>query len=912
MPLAFHFRAVRLFAVAAFVLVASFAQAALPPGVAQGASVEGITEYTLANGLRVLLFPDATKPTTTVNVTYLVGSRHESYGETGMAHLLEHLMFKGTPSIANIIQEQSRRGMRMNGTTSFDRTNYFETFTASDENLDWALAMEADRMVNSFIARKDLDTEMTVVRNEFEGGENNPQQVLWSRLQAVAFDWHNYGNTAIGARSDIENVDIGRLQAFYRLYYQPDNAVLVVAGRFDPERTLTQIAKSFGSIPKPSRSLPALYTKEPVQDGERSITIRRVGGTQFVAALYHTIPGAHPDATAVEALGEIMTVEPAGRLYKALVDTKKASVVESSAFSLADPGDLIFWAQLPAGDSIDAAREALLATVENVRANPVAEAEVDRVRAKALRQFDMTFNDPQRLGVALSAAISLGDWRLFFLERDRWRKLTAADVQRVAVEYIKPSNRTLGQFIPDAKPERAPAPPPVDVAAMVKDYKGDASVAAGETFDPTPANLEARTQRFALPNGMRVALLPKKTRGETVQFQLRAHYGDEKALAGTAPNGSLAAAMLALGTAKRDRQAFEDALDRMRAKLAIAGGETETTARGETVRSHLPDLLRLAAEALREPAFPAAEFEKLQRARLAEVDDQRTDPDSVAERSLERWDNPYARGDVLYVPTFDEDLAAIKAATLASVKAFYARFVGGANAELAIVGDFDPDAMRALTAELFGAWKSPAPYERVPKPYRPPAPTLLSAQTPDKANATLIGRLPLRINDRSDDLPALMIVDKILGASPDSRMWDRVREREGLSYSIQTWLALSSFEENTPMFLYAIFAPENRDRVRAAIAEELARASKDGVTEAEVTTAKVSLLQARKISRAQDGALAGGLVLQSRLGRTWEYAAKIDAELAALTTERVNAVLRKYLDAAGFAWSYAGDFATAK
>ena len=565
----------------------------------------------------MLLFPDATKPTTTVNVTYLVGSRQENYGETGMAHLLEHMLFKGTPTISSIFQELGRRGMRFNGSTFFDRTNYFETFTASEENLDWALAMEADRMVNSFVAKKDLDTEMTVVRNEYESGENSPQRVLWGRLQAAAYDWHNYGNLTIGARSDIENVDISRLQAFYKLYYQPDNAVLIVAGRFDPEHTLGQIATTFGPIPKPTRALPPLYTTEPVQDGERSVTVRRVGGTQFVAALYHTVPGAHPDAVAFEALGEVMTVEPAGRLYRALVETKKASAVEAWNFTLADPGDIIFWAQVPPADSLAAARDALIATVEGVRAKPITAAEVDRVRAKALRQFDETFNDPQKLGVAISESIATGDWRLFFLQRDQWRKLTPADVQRVAQEYLKPSNRTLGQFIPDAKPDRAPTPPAADIAAMVKDYKGDASVAAGESFEPTPANLEARTQRFALPNGMKVALLPKKTRGETVQIQMRLHQGDETSLKGMSPRGSLAASMLALGTKKRDRQAFEDTLDRLRAKLSIGGGETETSVRGQTVRTHLPDLLRLTAEALREPAFPATEFEKLKRERLA-------------------------------------------------------------------------------------------------------------------------------------------------------------------------------------------------------------------------------------------------------------------------------------------------------
>jgi zinc protease len=898
----------RLFVAAFLAVSTASALAALPAGVTQGASIEGITEYTLGNGLRVLLFPDATKPTVTVNVTYLVGSRYENYGETGMAHLLEHLMFKGTPSNPSVFQELGRRGMRFNGSTSFDRTNYFETFTASDENLNWALGMEADRMVNSFIARKDLDTEMTVVRNEYESGENDPQQVLWGRMQAAAYDWHNYGHTAIGARSDIENVDIPRLQAFYHMYYQPDNAVLIVAGHFEPEKTLDLIAKAFGAIPKPTRKLPTFYTVEPVQDGERTITVRRVGGSQYVAALYHTVRGANPDAVAVQALGELMTIEPAGRLYKSLVETRKASGVEVLTLGLADPGDIIFWAQVPLGDSIDSARDGMIATVEGVGADPITPAEVDRVRAKALRRFDETFSDPQRLGVAISESIALGDWRLFFINRDRWRTVSAADVQRVALAYLKPSNRTIGMFIPEPKPDRAPAPAPVDIAAMVKDYKGDAGVAAGEAFDPTPANLEARTQRFTLPNGMKVALLPKKTRGETVRFALRVQYGDEDSLKGTTPRGALAASMLSAGTLKHNRQAFEDRLDALRSRLSIGGGQTETSAQGETRRAYLPDLLRLTAEAFLEPAFPPDEFEKQKRERLAGIDEQRTEPESIAERALARWNNPYPKDHVRYVPTFDEEAAEISGATLDQVKAFYAHFVGGAHAELAIVGDFDPAAIRALATELFGQWKSPSPFARVPNPYRPPAPTVLTAATPDKANAALFGKLPLQLNDQSPDYPALMVADRILGESTESRIPDRVRVHDGLSYSIQTWLSISSFEANSPMNLYAIYAPQNRDRVKVGISEEMARALKDGFTEAEVATAKRALMQARRIARAQDGALAGGLTLQSYLGRTWDYTAKIDAGIEAVTVASANAALRKYLDPAAFAWSYAGDF----
>ncbi len=232
------------------------ASAALPAGITQGPSVEGITEYDLSNGLRVLLFPDASQAKTTVNITYLVGSRMENYGETGMAHLLEHMLFKGTPSRGNIMTALGQRGMDFNGSTWFDRTNYFETFSASDENLDYALGMEADRMVNSFVARKDLDSEMTVVRNEMERNENNAVRILIQRTTSAAYNWHSYGKDTIGARSDVELVDIGRLQAFYHLYYQPDNAVLVIAGAFDPDKALAMVAKYFGPIPKPTRVLP--------------------------------------------------------------------------------------------------------------------------------------------------------------------------------------------------------------------------------------------------------------------------------------------------------------------------------------------------------------------------------------------------------------------------------------------------------------------------------------------------------------------------------------------------------------------------------------------------------------------------------------------------------------------------------
>jgi zinc protease len=888
--------------------VATTATAALPPGVTQGTSVEGITQYTLANGLTVLLFPDESAAKTTVNVTYLVGSRHENYGETGMAHLLEHMMFKGTPTIADPKAELTKRGMRFNASTWYDRTNYHETFNSSPADLQWALAMEADRMVNAKVARADLDSEMTVVRNEMEMGENNPWQILLQRLTESAYDWHNYGKNTIGARSDVEGVDIGRLQAFHHTYYQPDNAVLVVAGKFDPEETLGWIAKDFGAIPKPTRALPRLYTEEPVQDGERGVTIRRVGDTQLLGILYHTVPGAHRDAIAVEALAKIMTIEPAGRLYKSLVEAKKASAVESFAPTLHDPGFVVFFAQVPLTDSIAAARTTMETTLEGTSKTPISAAEVDRVRARALRDFDETIADPARLGVALSEAVALGDWRLFFLARDQWRALTPAEVQRVAAAYLKPSNRTVGVFSPDAKPDRAPRPPAIDIAAMVKDYKGDPAAAAGEAFDATPANLDARTQRFTLANGMKVALLPKKTRGATVKLRLQVHQGDEKSLFGQMPQGTLAAYMLKRGTAKHGRQEIEDTLDRLRSKLEIEGSETSFTAAGETTRDKLADLLTLTAEVLREPSFPAPEFEQLKREITTSLEESRTDPDSMAERALARLGNPYPKGDVRYQPTLDEELASYAQAKLDDVKRFHTQFAGGAAAELAIVGDFDAEAVKTQLGALFGTWRSPMGFTRVPEPLVAKPARVVTLETPDKANAAMQGELSLPLNDASADYPAASVASYILGDLGTSRLWKRVREQDGLSYSVGAALEPSSFEENSPLALSAIFAPQNRERLEKALSEELARLVRDGATDAEVAEAKSGLLKRRQLSRTQDRSLAAALDQQAYLGRTFAYSAKIDAAIAAVTTADVNAALRKYVKPDAFAYVYAGTF----
>jgi zinc protease len=907
---------VALFACMATTLATAQAvPAALPAGMTQVTSVEGVTEYRLANGLQVLLVPDDSKPTTTVNVTYRVGSRHESYGETGMAHLLEHLIFKGTPTTRNLWDEFNKRGMRPQGTTSNDRTNYYASFSANDDTLRWYLSWQADAILNSVIARADLDTEMTVVRNEMESGENNPSRILLQQTLSAMYQWHNYGKGIIGARSDVENVDISRLQAFYRLHYQPDNATLIVAGRFDAAKVLSWVAQSFGPLPRPTRVLPTTYTLDPAQDGERSLTLRRVGGAPFIFVGYHVPPGAHPDFAAAMLLAQVLGDTPGGRLHKRLVEKQLAASTFGSAWGMTEPGPLFLGASLAPGQDVERARAEILAVTQSLATEPVTSEELERARVQWLNAWDQGFADPEVIGVQLSSAIAQGDWRLYFLQRDQLRKVTLADVQRVALERLRADNRTVAVYLPTPAPQRAPAPARVDVAALLKDYRGDATVAQVEAFDPTPARIDERTQTRTLASGLRVALLPKATRGSAVQAQLRLRYGDLAGQGGLATVGSFTAALLDKGGAGLTRQQISDRFDQLQAEVNIAAGPQSVGVNITTKRQHLPAVVELVGRLLREPAFPAEPLEEVRRQSLAGLERQRTEPSAVVGNRLARHGNPYPRGDLRYAATFDESVDDTRAVTLDQIKAFHRRFYSAAQGEFSAVGDFDPAAVNKALDTALGTWRQPAAgaqaYARVPQPLVAAPPARLIETTRDKPNANLLGGMALPLNDLHADFPALMVADYIFGASGSSRLWKRVRETDGLSYDVRSGVAWSSFDANSSWRVSAIFAPQNQPKVEAAFNEELARALKDGFTQQEVDEARSSLLKLRQLNRAQDSILSTGLANNLERQRTYASSQRVDDALVALSLAQVNAAWRRHIDPVKLVMVWAGDFKAA-
>ncbi|CAN5920580.1 pitrilysin family protein [soil metagenome] len=879
-----------------------------PGGLVKVTSVEGIDEYRLANGLQVLLVPDDSKPTTTVNLTYRVGSRYENYGETGMAHLLEHMLFKGTPTHRQVWNDFSKRGLNANGSTSYDRTNYTAKFSANDDNLQWYIGWLADSMVNSFVARKDLDTEMTVVRNEMEKGENSPERILLQQTMAVMFDWHNYGKSTIGARADVENVDIPRLQAFYHQYYQPDNATLIVSGRFDPRRVLDWVAGSFGKIPKPTRKLPVQYTLDPAQDGERSVTLRRVGGTPLVFAGYHVPAAADPAAAAVEILAIVLGDTPSGRLHKRLTEAQLASSTFAFSWELAEPGVFMLGAELAPGQDVDKARDALIAVSESFAREPVTAEEIQRAKAKWAKGWEQAFTNPETVGISLSESIAQGDWRLFFLTRDRVRDVTLADVQRVATQYLLPSNRTLGTYLPTDAPVRAPAPVKVDVAKAMKDFKPEAAAAKVEAFEATPANIDARTQTFTV-GGVKAAVLPKGTRGSAVRATLTLHFGDEKTLFGQGETADAVAALLDKGSKSMSREQVQDRLDALKTEIDIGGSPGQVTVTISSRREFLPGAIELIGELLRDPSLPPAALEELKRQSLTAIEQQRKEPGAVAGNTLARLGNPYPRGDVRYARTFDEMVADVDALSIANVRAFHSRFYGARQGEFGASGDMDVAAVKTALQKAFGNWNNAGePYTRVPQPLVPVKAARLLLPTPDKQNATMLVQLPVPLSDGDADYPALMMANRILGSAGSSRLWKRIRETEGLSYDVRSGISWNSQEPNSEWQASAIFAPQNRAKVEAAFREELARALKDGFTAQELAEGQRGLLNLRQLSRAQDGSVAASLANNLYLGRTYAISAKVDAALAALTLDQVNAALRKYITPDAFVSAFAGDF----
>lgn len=413
---------------------------------------QGITEYRLkSNDLKLLLVPQRAAPVVAFMVVYHVGSRNEAVGHTGSTHLLEHMLFKGTPTFNKNVGTQiaatlQRHGAVFNADTWNDRTRYFEMLPS--EQLELALHLEADRMRNSFIADEDRQSEMIVVRNELERGENDPERVLDERIWAAAFREHPYHHPTIGWRSDVEGVPTSRLKDFYDTYYYPNNATAIMVGDFDDEAVFELVAKHFGKIEKSPQPIPTVYTVEPPQEGEHRFILRRAGQLGLIEMAWHIPEARHPDYAVFTLVDQLLAAGVSSRLYQALVETRLAISVGAQSYQFRDPGLFTVDVTLTPGVKHEDAEAAVHEEIEKLKNEAVSDHELQKVRNMIVTQLIYLRDSPFGVVNVLGEAEAAVGWKLYVDLPAMVEAVTPADIKRVVVEYFTADNRTVGYFIP--------------------------------------------------------------------------------------------------------------------------------------------------------------------------------------------------------------------------------------------------------------------------------------------------------------------------------------------------------------------------------------------------------------------------------------------------------------------------------
>jgi zinc protease len=885
--------------------------AAATAGFTPVKTVGGIAEYTMdGNGLDVLLLEDHSAPVLTFMVTFRVGSRNEVTGTTGATHLLEHLMFKGSRNFHAGIGKSfdtmmDRVGGINNASTWLDRTNYYENLPS--DHLELAVQLEADRMRGLLLREEDRQPEMTVVRNEFERGENDPAEALDKEVTAAAFIAHPYHHPTIGWRSDIEKVSIEKLRQFYDTFYWPNNATVTVIGDFKPAAALELLKKYFGAIPRSPQPLPTVYTEEPEQTGPRRVTVQRPGEVGAVEIAYKVPPALHADQAPLEVLSALLSTGKTSRLYRALIDTNLAINADASKGFFHDNTLFTLTALLAPGVTHEKVEQALLAEVEKVKASGVTADEVSRAINKLVASTAYRRDGSFAIAGQINECIAVGDWTYYLTGPEKIQAVTAEDVNRVAKAYLKADQSTTGWFIPQAEPAagtptagtwRDPAHP----AARRPNFYRD-----GQSSDTAPASAtKAGASADASENG---ALIAPRVHRRTVAgldvLTLPTSIKDVVTIRGALSGGDvfnppensaiadLTAGLLDKGTTQHDKFALAGLLEQAGATLSFGSGSHTVGFSGKCLRKDLPLVLGLLAEQLRTPRFDPAEFAKLKKQLIGRHKREMDDTDYRAESAFERAVFPV--GHPNRPPADEKYLADIEAATLDQVKAFHAANYGPAAFRIVLVGDVDEHVVEASLQQGFAGWTGGKP---IPTATKAPLPTTAAEQKvnmPGKTSVTFVIGQPSELRYSDPNYQALNMGTAVLGSGFFSaRLLDQIRNHEGLTYGIGAQLTGDTFADGS-WFIEGTFAPELLDKGVASTLRELQKFCSEGVTADELRNFKVTLTGTYKVTLSTTGGLAAVLLNAVQRGYGPEWVDEYPKRIEALTLGQVNGAIRAML-----------------
>lgn len=916
-----------------------------------------VSEYRMkSNGLTVLLSERHAMPIVSVMMLYHVGSRNEAVGYTGATHFLEHMMFKGTqrhdPDQGTGVDDVLKpAGGYNNATTSFDRTNYYEIVPAKD--IDICLDIESDRMRNLLLRQRDHDSEMTVVRNELERGEDEAQDLLMRNIFATAFQEHPYHHPIIGWRSDVENMPVSRLKQFYDQFYWPNNATLIVIGDINPAQVLQDVAKRFGKIPRSPKPFPNVYTQEPRQEGERRFTVKRGSELPRVQIAFHTVGASNHDDYALDIIEQILGDETkkSSRLYKAMIDSGIASTADSSNIALKDPGIFELFSSANAQSTPEQVEKGLLAQMHRLKSEPVTAEELERAKKALIKHLKLQLSDPMGMAEQISDAVSAADWKYLNTYPARINSVTAAEVQRVAQKYFVPANMTVGYYMPAKPPESGPgaagshvaeqgaegakdtAPPPTvaegaktataageqtksasasgpasvesqNAPPAIESREGPAagtplgSTAPGARVKPSTAiagkgSFSARTTRCLLDNGLTVLVMPIKGTGTVaVSGRMRAGQYFSERHGHMLPD--ILGDMFTAGSAGYSKEALAQKLEEMGTTLTFEDDDFWVGFTSEVTTEDVPNFLPLLADCIQRPKFLPEELEKTKSVKIANLKDDMSDTSSVAwNRFVQSW---YKPGTVYFDKRFDQQIDEIKAMTADDLKTYHDRQVSPGNTVLTIVGDIDPDKAIAAVKQSFAGW-APGHVDHVHLTRdivtSRSAQQTITVQLPDKSNADVYVGHPVPVSVQSPDYFPTLIGNAALGYDSFACRLAPVRDKYGLTYGISSALAGSMFPF-APWTVNFSVNPVNYTRALTLVRKIVDDYIAHGITAEEVAKEKSHLEGAFFVSLRGPKQVASKLCELEMAGPGPKFFDEFGPELRKSTGAQINASIKRY------------------
>jgi zinc protease len=867
----------------------------------------GIKEYQLTkNELQVLLMEDHSAPVLTFMVTFKVGSRNEVIGNTGATHILEHLMFKGTPTFNKASGTQvsatlQNIGAVMNATTWLDRTNYFEMIPS--EHLELAVKIEADRMRNLLLDDKDRASEMTVVRNEFEIGENDPEEALDKNIWATAYQAHPYHHSTIGWRSDIENVPISKLREFYDTFYWPNNATVTVIGDFDSKNALNLIYKYYGAIPVSPNPIPKVYTEEPKQEGPRRVIVKRNGQNGVVGVAHKNCKALNKDYYSFAILNRILSSGKNSRLYKALIEKAIASSVSIPLVPFQDENLFVTYATLTPTSKHEDVEKIILDEYKKIQDEGVTEEELSAAKAQIRAQEAFNRDGSYSIANQINTAIAAGDWKFFTTYLDEINKVTAADIQAVMKKYFVEDQMTVGYFIPQ-KDEGEKKMGSVDNRNPnhPRSYRSPHLLFDGQILGDNETTLVESATGSATKLAKNV--VDQKVAGVRV-ISMKTGAKDVVTIRGSLMGGNyfspssnkavadLTVAMLDQGTVKRDKFAISAALEKIGASLTFSTSNETINFSGRCLRSDVGTVINILAEELRYPLFDEKSFESVKKRRMTRYKDNIENTDARAAETFSQKIYPTEHSNY-YVST-EQLLKDMEKTTIADVKEYYKKTYGPASMILVAVGDVDSKELQKQVQSNFSGWNGGVQYKTPKKAQIKTAdkqPVVIPIK--DKTSVTLFIGTGIGLQQDEKDYLPLNVGSYILGGNFSARLMSTVRDNEGLTYGIGSVITGQTYADGA-WYVRAYFNPDLCKRGLESTQKQIALWLDKGVSEEELKAKKTTMTGVYKVALSTTGGMAGQLLSIAQRNIKMDFLDQYPDKINALTLEEVNGAIKKYV-----------------